>query len=508
MLKDTPLIPQEHEELVRSRKEERKKQNETRIEEMEKCPRVGILPSPDELDIPGSPGVDDIETRKDFHDVWKWAMGNEFLNTGFYDEQVKNVEEGKQIEIDEFGPLVDTAYKLAFDHIRDTKSPEKEEMVVLYYAGHGLDEDEIPNIPEEVPKSPFPNIPTVADDYFKDADDFSEPTPQVKGGEFYLHHRGFCDLRGLLRPFMAAINHEDPEKRKKNKHLLIIADSCFSGILADDLEKLENDGTLKSYIERGCSVTVQASCGSDEEALSGYFTPSFLHLNRENNYEKLFDEWVECKDSNDFLDNFEDLQSPRVASTLDELKNGDMNLTRQNSTIHLINDAKFLKFCYKKVLDNQPSLVPRKLKRADVTTFLTQPSFKVIDFKLKTYKSPPYKNTPMGLFLIEEGKNGSAICADVHYEVNFKDIHSINFYQCREDSVGKYKKRSFTSYLMKEDELTDNAKRMERECKKYVRDSNKSLLDDDFESWWENSKNWNMKDSCEKKFRKRTLFFG
>ena len=125
--------------------------------------------------------------------------------------------------------------------MRNPASPELEELVFWYYAGHGLGKEAA----QKLSYSSTPNLTGLVDsDYHAVANEFVTESRKVKGGELCLHKVGFCDLYGLLKPWIAAVkapssnpNGSKKEKKdKKNKHLIIILDSCYSGIIAEELK--------------------------------------------------------------------------------------------------------------------------------------------------------------------------------------------------------------------------------------------------------------------------------
>jgi hypothetical protein len=61
---------------------------------------------------------------------------------------------------------------------------------------------------------------------------------------------------------------------KRDQHLLIICDSCFSGAL---LKKLEENRNLEELKTRNCSFSIQSLCGSGQEAMGFVFIPALIH---------------------------------------------------------------------------------------------------------------------------------------------------------------------------------------------------------------------------------------
>ena len=237
-------------------------------------PRCGIIPSPDKLNRNiDSPGEDEIETRRDFNRVWKWL--SECLNIEFYTDVKTTIDRDEQLEPSVFKSAIRSAFQ-AFDPIRNTRFPKAEEMVLLYYTGHGL-----------TPSSSGSSSPLLEEvgyanprEYFAAAQPYITPNRQVKGGELYLHDVGYCDLQGLLKPWIAAVKEKSTNSSgdKKLKHVVIIADSCYSGKLVEDLAGLNQ--WPGPWNENDCTVTVQSACNSHEVTFGGYFTPCFVYYNQ------------------------------------------------------------------------------------------------------------------------------------------------------------------------------------------------------------------------------------
>ena len=460
----------------------------------------GILPSPDILDIPSCPGQDETGTQKDLLHIWNLVDKKGFQQWSPQDKSniINLLSKGRTIEMQQFGPFVNSAYKCAFDPLRNTNRIDQEEIIFLYYAGHGLSKDNVDNdlTENERRQPPVPDMPHLEDDYFAAADKFL-PMGQLKGGELYLHHRGFCDLRGLLRPFIAALETPSSnvqtggEQEKTNKHLVIVVDSCYSGVFADDLKELKDKGKLNRWLQRGCSFTVQASCKSDESTFGGYFTPCFVRLNNDREtLKKLFALWQlkspgeKQKSIEEFAD---DLPSPTVYTT----KSSENN----RFPITLFNDSEFFKFCFIELYGHDIS-EPRKLDATQRKNFLSQQSFDIIDFKLKTFQEEGiYEGTPMGLFLVRNPNysNDKRVCVHVHYEMDNPNIPT-TFKLFEHDftkSLNKQKKWGSKLY-----NANQASHPLTEACKLFVRATATLPENTEFEDWWTNLANWNMKGKC------------
>ena len=298
---------------------ERNATDDQQFEQWEKHPRCALLPSPEKLDISmNSPGSDVTDTLEDFKQIKNWVEENELLNTGFYNNYR---EQDKQLEKDSFKNAVKLAFGTAFHPMRNTRSPELEELVFWYYAGHGLGKKTAKTLE-------YLSTPCLSNVHFNPYDhddaivfDFVQKERKVQGGELCLHMGGFCDLYGLLKPWIAAVKSEsiNAPGQKKNKHLVVILDSCHSGIIAEELKKFEKQVRKKdeSFLKEN-SVTIQAACGPNERTFGGYFTPPFLYLNDPQNkklLEQLRKSWKQMTDEKKDEYRSIELPSPMVVTT-------------------------------------------------------------------------------------------------------------------------------------------------------------------------------------------------
>ena len=249
----------------------------------------------------------------------------------------------------------------------------------------------------------------------------------MKGGELCLHKFGFCDFKGLIEPFIEAVKSQSKNCSgvKENKHLVIVLDSCHSGQFAEDLKTFFSEN--QDWLNEGCSVTVQASCESDEKAVGGYFTPTFIFLNdpaNKNYLDFLKGEWGEMNEEDRNIFRSLKFSSPVMETTRNDLDNTSptLEIEEQNFKMTLFCDAGFFKFCHCMVLgptEITESPNPgneRVLTSASARTFLSGKNFTVMDFKLKTMASGPFKDEKIGLFLLEDPTDQTrAICAHVHF---------------------------------------------------------------------------------------------
>ena len=542
------------------------------FKEWENHPCCVLLPSPEKLDISmNSPGSDVTDTLEDFQRIKNWANENKLLNTGFPDYRER---QDKQLEKSSFKSLVQLAFSTAFVAMRNTRSPDLEELVFWFYTGHGLGTETAKTL--EYLSTPCLSNFDLNHNYLDDAIvfDFVQKERKVQGGELCLHMGGFCDLYGLLKPWIAAVKSEsiNAPGQKKNKHLVVILDSCHSGIIAQELKEFERQVRKKddSFLKEN-SVTIQAACGPNERTFGGYFTPVFLYLNDPQNkklLEQLRKSWKQMTDEKKDEYRSIELPSPMVVTTRASLQgteeqaqpppdqgrtvdpqpplaqgdtvdpqpppaqggtvdpqpssaqggtvdpqpppaqgdtvdpqpqNVTMEINVQNFKLTLFPDAGFFKFCSLKVFQYrqakalEPLVKERALYRATVEAFMKSKSFKVLDYKLKTYTGtgPADKNagSPKALFLLDDPHNpGFAVCAHVHFKAgstDVNDVQRINLVhhkrppgRCIEyvEDGGKFR--------VNIDKTADAARELVKACRQYV-DTNEP-------GRWNNVSQWNM----------------
>ena len=554
------------------------------FKEWENHPCCVLLPSPEKLDTSmNSPGSDVTDTLEDFQLIKNWAKENKLLNTGFSDYHER---QDKQLEKSSFKSLVQLAFSTPFVAMRNTRSPDLEELVFWFYTGHGLGTETAKTL--EYLSTPCLSNFDLNHNYLDDAIvfDFVQKERKVQGGELCLHMGGFCDLYGLLKPWIAAVKSEsiNAPGQKKNKHLVVILDSCHSGIIAQELKEFEKQVRKKddSFLKEN-SVTIQAACGPNERTFGGYFTPVFLYLNDPQNkklLEQLRKSWKQMTDEKKDEYRSIELPSPMVVTTRASLKgteeqaqpppaqggtvdpqpplaqgdtvdpqpppaqggtvdpqpppaqggtvdpqpppaqggtvdpqpppaqgdtvdpqpqNVTMEINVQNFKLTLFPDAGFFKFCSLKVFQYrqakalEPLVKERALYRTTVEAFMKSKSFKVLDYKLKTYTGtgPADKNagSPKALFLLDDPHNpGFAVCAHVHFKAgstDVNDVQRINLVhhkrppgRCIEyvEDGGKFR--------VNIDKTADAARELVKACRQYV-DTNEP-------GRWNNVSQWNM----------------
>lgn len=308
-------------EAMKRRKEDDKK----RDKEMEKYPCCGLVPSPERVSVGSSSGRDDTNTYEDYLETLQWLKKCKFKNVGHF--EYPNHKPG-DLEETQYKAMVKNAYSLPFAAIGNTKSPNLDELVFWYYSGHGLDKD----IASQLNYSATPCL---------NSNKHNQP---VKGGELCLHSLGFCNLDGLLQPWIEAVGSE-----KHNKHLVVVLDSCHSGVFVEDLKQSQYNDT--SWHKNNCTITVQAACGENEKVQGGYFTQTFLYLNKYNDeLERLKNEWSNLDDETKHAYKATKLPSPVVASTAAvDTADPTLKIEHQGFSVTLFRDGGFFKFCYDSV---------------------------------------------------------------------------------------------------------------------------------------------------------------
>ena len=482
-------------------------------------PRCAILPSPEKLDTGStSPGQDETNTRGDFDNVWQWLTSSRFLNTRFYVDVKETVDQGGQLNNTIYKSVIKLAFDNAFDAIRNTSQPEHEEMVLLYYVGHGLSEQGAKKLNKAnlimskrnlVSSSPRLDKVGFLDpqQYFAAAESFLTPHRTVKGGELCLHDVGFCDLQGLLEPWIAAVKQENDNATgvKKNKHLVIIADSCYSGVLVDDLHQLALMQD-RPWNENGCTVTVQSASGSGEQTFGDYFTPCFVHFNKPENKKQLRElkkKWDEKSEIEKNAYRAVDLPSPEVVTTMpsEKLRSGEddpiLVLPRiQGARLTLFRDAGFFKFCFLS-LSGIVGSKARALTPEAAREFLLHTNFNIRDYKLKKMAK---NDTPMALVLVDDPKdNDHVVCVHIHFsntDTSLDNVSGVNLiHHNKPKKASAYKLCLQDTFDQKQPFTLQETTRLVTQCRNYVELRNPGL--------WENSVDWKMKKSFKTMLEKK-----
>ena len=386
-------------------------------ESMEKHPRVGLLPSPELLTKGSTLGEDGIDTVKDFNLVFDLMNEIEALNREFYSSYRK-----ERLEKVEFGALINLAFENSFAATRHTANPTLDEYVIWYYTGHGRNKEKNAEM-LSMPKLEEVEINTAYNDSAKNFAKHLQDKP-VEGGELCLHHVGYCGLYGLIAPWIASVKEksQNSAREKENKHLIIILDSCYAGMIARDLEELNKEEG--PWNQNGCSITIQTACGPDEPTYGGYFTPRFVTLNKEQGLlDDLKERWAQMKDEEKNIFCSLPQPSPKVVTTRDDpgQNNPTMEFSFNNGhKLTLFSDPGFFKFCDLSIFEELEVKEENNLKVLSANAakdFMGNTSnFNILDYKLKTLQTGQFAGSPMGLFLIEEPRESKfAVCAHVHF---------------------------------------------------------------------------------------------
>ena len=304
-----------------------------------------ILYSPERLVLPVCQSLSPL----DFEPIYDWLKHSKCFNLK---KVIDSADE--RITPEKFETIVDIAFNTLFDPFR-SQSDSDPETVLFYYTGHGLTVKEASVMREksDCMASPDLNGVEITKEMLERATKYIKRERPLKGGEFCLHQFGFCDLAGLLEPWTTALTRSST---KKNKHLVVIADSCYSGMLVKDLQKLARAST--PWNQNGCTVTVQSACSHDEPGKETSFSPCFAHFNKPENHknlESLKEKWNELNEMEKDQYRQSALPSPQLATTIpQEMLNSDKDsLTMdfrqfpgQGFPLTLFCDAGFYKFCY------------------------------------------------------------------------------------------------------------------------------------------------------------------
>ncbi|XP_015766121.1 PREDICTED: uncharacterized protein LOC107344952 [Acropora digitifera] len=409
-------------------------------ESMVKHPRVGLLPSPELLTIGFELGKDATDTLEDFRQTFLWLSEKGALHTEFY----KNLytRERSEVSKEQFEALISLAFSNSFAAMRHTFHLTRNEYVIWYYAGHGRDKSGVNQEILSMPKLENLECHAFNTAYNDSAKRFAKHLQEkpVKGGELCLHHVGYCGLYGLIAPWIASVKDvsQNSAGEKRNKHLIIILDSCYAGMIAKDLKELNKE--KGPWNENGCSITIQTACGPKECTYGGYFTPCFLTLNDDENLlERLKNEWKAMEKQEKKYFKGLPLPSPKVVTT--RADSGQNSLTMEFSfnkgyKLTLFSDSGFFKFCSFSIFkeDELKKLKERVLNEETTRNFMNTSKFTILDYKLKTLgdRNGPFTDSPIGLFLIEEPEEPEfAVCGHVHFlKGDTSRVGRINLVHC------------------------------------------------------------------------------
>ena len=285
----------------------------------------------------------------DFEPIYDWLKHSKCFNLK---KAIDSAD--KRITSEKFETIVDVAFNTLFDPFR-SQSDSDPETVLFYYTGHGLTVDRafVMREKSDCMASPDLNDVEISKETLQRATKYIKPKRPLKGGEFCLHQFSFCDLDGLLEPWTTALTRSFA---KKSKHLIVIADSCYSGMFIKDLQQLAR--TPAPWNQNGCTVTVQSACSHDESGKETSFSPCFAHFNQQENRKSLEDlkqKWRKMSEKEKDQYRQSAQPYPQLATTIPQEKlSSDMDsLTMefrqfpgQGFPLTLFCDPEFYKLCY------------------------------------------------------------------------------------------------------------------------------------------------------------------
>jgi len=378
--------------------------------------RAIIFASPHRLSWEGRPFDDRIQTYED-HESWFKHLEESDSSWEIYAPTrplTKNTKE-EFFSPSRFQPLGQLIFNTANSHIA-TKESNEEVLTLLVYLGHGL----APNSDSVLQSLPLDN-------------QFSEDDQVHFGGEFFFHEQGFATLKQMLKNWLETIRKHE----QKNAHYLLIADSCYSGALLKALEDID--------VPEGCSVTIRSSCGSEEKAFSGFFTPTFLRLQKEETFNYYKERWDNLSD--DGRQTYNDRPQRNMA-----------HRTRGREYPYKLrffndSDSSFLWYCYEQFVGETAgeTSLPRHIRKADSDLFFDN-AYNVVckSVHLKRY-SVKVTDTKMAVARFEikvDGLDKSAISLHIHYSdeaattisrINlFEPKQQQNFQWVEDDRAGRY----------------------------------------------------------------------
>ena len=137
----------------------------------------------------------------------------------------------------------------------------------------------------------------------------------------------FFDFHMLVDFLQTAITLDG--RQCKNRHILVVLDSCYSGKFGKRLEKWMKGGDYKDVWKRNkCSLTIQTAASEKEPTYGGYFTPLFIRLQDEAFRNEKLEQWVSM--NSEFDDIYDELPSPQLYSTDDTIFTSKEPLVKLN----------------------------------------------------------------------------------------------------------------------------------------------------------------------------------
>ena len=177
-----------------------------------------------------------------------------------------------------FTKLVSVTHGPTCMNAEELQTQRNDEIATIFVvAAHGISEAQAQNLAEH---SVYPVCEGEAsNDAFSI---FHARTPC--GGEVSLHHHGLAGGEALVAHWL----HVVQTQRSRNKTLVLIADSCYSGRLQAHVAQFD----WQDLTARDCRVFIQSSCSRDEVAIGGLFAPAFCALQHADVAAWLDEKWA------------------------------------------------------------------------------------------------------------------------------------------------------------------------------------------------------------------------
>ena len=372
-------------------------------------------------------GEDMTKTVTDFTHIVKWSKKRQIRAAVWYDLFNKD-------GVCNHGTYYAIIKQLAFNpaDMFNRTDLDKTEYAIWYYSGHGLHTDVVNiskpsgfNLLRDPTNDPHSN--DGVNNYMKAMCERSEqPWRYLQGGELPFQRYGFFDFHMLVDFLQTAITLDGG--RCKNRHILVVLDSCYSGKFGKRLEKWMKGGDYKDVWKRNqCSLTIQTAASEKEPTYGGYFTPLFIRLQDEAFRNEKLEQWVSM--NSEFDDIYDELPSPQLYSTEDTISTSNEPLVKLNK-VWLVKNPNFFKMCYALDPNNADLQGIRTLTQQDIDMIYDRTNCVVKDFKLKTTESESsyYRGSPMGLFLMSNN-----VCIHIHFQFkNPSQVGRINLQEYKE----------------------------------------------------------------------------
>lgn len=346
------------------------------VERVRKYVKVANVLSPDALTSWRS------EKPKLFKDLIQTLMDYRLMHKYFEERDAMNLLASMfatttEMQDEDFESQLRQAFGNGFCQLRNSVTPTDKETYIFYYTGHGLSAKSAQQHSSYL--KPFITSKDAPDDWI------FEKNRKLSGGEIFLHTFGFADLKYILDVWNSALMNKNG---RMNKHLIIILDSCYSGLWDEELNKIFKKSY--SFLNNNCYITLQTACRRNEKTISGHFTKFFLLF--QSNFDFLrraSSEWRDLtQEDKDYYVKCR-LPNPQLVSNHPEVKDSEdlfrLVKCEDGNPMYLFSDSGFFKFCvYKADLEsyqNSCQLVERAFKREELNQIME--SGRVTDYKLK-----------------------------------------------------------------------------------------------------------------------------